>query len=87
MTTIAGISIGLGSLVVLLAVVYLLDRRRLREQLASVSRVAQTAAGPIEYTDVGTGPVIVHAHGMGGGFDHIQYCQFLVEAGFRVIVP
>ncbi len=87
MATLTSILIGLGSLVVLLVIAYLLDRWRLRKELASASQIVQTAIGSIEYVDVGTGPVVLHAHGMGGGFDHVQYCQFLIDAGFRVIVP
>lgn len=87
MSTSTSILIGLGFLVVLLPIVYLLDRRRLRTELASQSRIAQTVVGPIEYVDVGFGPIVLHAHGMGGGFDHVQHCQFLIDAGFRVIVP
>jgi pimeloyl-ACP methyl ester carboxylesterase len=87
MTTLTGILIGLGLLVVFLAVTYLLSRWRLRKKLASASQIIQTTVGPIEYIDVGTGTVVLHAHGMGGGFDHVQYCQFLIDAGFRVIVP
>jgi pimeloyl-ACP methyl ester carboxylesterase len=87
MATLTSILLGLGSLVVLLVIIYLLDRWRLRKELASASRIVQTAVGSIEYIDAGTGPVVLHAHGMGGGFDHVQYCQFLIDAGFRVIVP
>lgn len=79
--------ISLGALVAFMVSVYLLDRYRLRRKLASASRIIQTAVGPIEYIDAGTGAVVLHAHGMGGGFDHVQYCQFLIDAGFRVIVP
>jgi pimeloyl-ACP methyl ester carboxylesterase len=87
MATFTCILIGLGSLVILLVFTYLVSRGRLRKELASASHIAQTAVGPIEYIDVGSGTVILHAHGMGGGFDHVQYCQFLINAGYRVIVP
>lgn len=87
MATPTSILIGLVSLVILLVISYLLDRLRLRKELASASQILQTAVGPIEYIDIGTGPVLLHVHGMGGGFDHVQYCQFLIDAGFRVIVP
>ncbi len=87
MATLSYILIVIGSLLVLIVAVYLLSRRRLRKQLACASRIVQTAVGPIEYIDVGTGPVVLHSHGMAGGCDHVQYCQFLIEAGFRVIVP
>jgi hypothetical protein len=39
MTTLTGILIGLGALVPLLVVAHLLDRRRLRKELASASRI------------------------------------------------
>ncbi|HEX7974654.1 MAG TPA: alpha/beta hydrolase [Anaerolineales bacterium] len=87
MSTLASILIGIGSLILLLVITYLLDRWRLRKELASASQIVQTAVGPIEYIDVGSGTAVLHAHGMGGGFDHVQYCQFLIDAGFRVIVP
>jgi 2-hydroxy-6-oxonona-2,4-dienedioate hydrolase len=66
---------------------YMISQRRLRVKLASMSQILQTDAGLIEYIDQGTGPVILHAHGMAGGYDHIRWCEYLVKAGFRVIVP
>jgi pimeloyl-ACP methyl ester carboxylesterase len=87
MTPLFGILIGISSLVLLLLIAYLLNRGQLRKELASASRIIQTAAGPVEYIDVGTGTVVLHAHGMGGGFDHVQYCKFLIDSGYRVIVP
>lgn len=74
-------------LAVALFFAYFLSRRRLRVGLASQNQIIQTAAGPVEYMDAGKGPVVVHVHGMLGGFDHWKWCQFLVKAGFRVIVP
>ncbi len=87
MLTLTRILIGISFLVVLLVVIYLLKRSGLRKKLAAASQIVQTSAGPIEYIDIGSGPVVVHVHGMGGGFDHVKYCQFLIDAGFRVIVP
>jgi pimeloyl-ACP methyl ester carboxylesterase len=87
MAILTGVLIGLGSLVVILMIAYLLDRWQLRTDLSSASQIIQTAVGPIEYIDKGTDTVVFHAHGMGGGYDHVQYCQFLIDAGFRVIVP
>lgn len=74
-------------LTVAFASAYLLSRRRLRASLAAQSQVIQTPVGPVEYIDVGEGPVVVHVHGMLGGFDHWKWCWFLVKAGFRVIMP
>lgn len=67
-------------------IAYFISRGRLQAQLASQSQIIQTAVGPIEYIDVGQGPIVVHVHGMLGGFDHWKWCQFLVKSGFRVIV-
>jgi len=72
-------------LAVVLFCAYFFSRRRLRVRLASQSQIIQTAAGLVEYVDAGKGPVVVHVHGMLGGFDHWKWCQFLVKAGFRVI--
>jgi len=69
------------------AITYLLSRRKLRARLAGQSQVIQTSVGPVEYVDVGNGPVAVHVHGMLGGYDHWKWCEFLVNAGYRVIVP
>jgi pimeloyl-ACP methyl ester carboxylesterase len=70
-----------------LLIAYFVSRRRLRARLASQSQVIQTAIGLVEFIDVGSGPVVVHMHGMLGGFDHWKWCEFLVKSGFRVIVP
>jgi len=56
---------------------YFLSRRRLRVRLASQSQIIQTTAGLVEYMDAGKGPVVVHVHGVLGGFDHWKWCQLL----------
>jgi pimeloyl-ACP methyl ester carboxylesterase len=59
-----------------------------RERVASGSRIAQTACGPIEYAVVGTGPPILVVHGAGGGFDQaLGIAAPLVAAGLRVVAP
>ncbi len=73
--------------ITLVIVFYFLNRWRLKTQLASQSLIAQTSIGAVEYVDIGQGPVVFHAHGMLGGIDHARFCEFLVGAGFRVIVP
>ncbi|MGO9464519.1 MAG: alpha/beta fold hydrolase [Isosphaeraceae bacterium] len=44
-------------------------RRRAVEQLAAGSRVAVTARGPVEYAEIGQGPVVLALHGRPGGYD------------------
>jgi 2-hydroxy-6-oxonona-2,4-dienedioate hydrolase len=54
----------------------------------SVSRLANTSCGPIEYAVAGNGPPIFLIHGAGGGFDQgLQFGGPLIEAGFTVIAP
>ncbi len=74
-------------LTAVIATSYFLSRRKLRARLASRSQIIQTALGPVEYVDAGKGPVVVHAHGMLDGSDHWKWCDFLIQAGYRVIVP
>ena len=48
---------------------YQRDIVRARARTATGSRVISTPCGPIEYAEVGSGPVILPIHGAGGGFD------------------
>jgi pimeloyl-ACP methyl ester carboxylesterase len=62
------------------------DLQRARERIASGSRIADTACGPIEYAVAGDGPPVLVVHGAGGGFDQgLDFGQALVGRGFRVI--
>jgi pimeloyl-ACP methyl ester carboxylesterase len=48
----------------------------------------QTAAGPIEYAEQGTGYPLLSIHGAGGGYDQgLMIVADLVGEGFRVIAP
>jgi pimeloyl-ACP methyl ester carboxylesterase len=76
--------------VLLAAVVYLQYRTDLdsaRDALASGSRVAETACGPIEYSDTGAGPAVVLAvHGAGGGYFQMEgFARRFAADGFRVV--
>jgi pimeloyl-ACP methyl ester carboxylesterase len=52
------------------------------------SRIAQTAAGPVEYTERGVGPAVLVCHGAPGGYDQAALLgNGLALAGFRVIAP
>lgn len=56
------------------------------DRIASGSKIAQTACGPIEYATAGRGPAVLVVHGAGGGIDQaLMFGQPLVERGFRVI--
>jgi 2-hydroxy-6-oxonona-2,4-dienedioate hydrolase len=87
--------LGSGILVAALTIVAISVNHRYRADLAradarvhSVSRLAKTACGPIEYAIAGHGPPILLIHGSGGGFDQgLQFGSPLIEAGFTVIAP
>jgi pimeloyl-ACP methyl ester carboxylesterase len=65
---------------------YRRDIERARERVASGSRMAQTACGPIEYASAGEGPPLLIVHGAGGGFDQLlPFAAALVRAGYRVV--
>lgn len=51
------------------------------------SRIAQTSHGPIEYTLLGNGPVILVCHGTSSNCFSVEGCDPLVEAGFAVLTP
>ena len=56
------------------------------EVIAGGSRIAATACGPVEYLDIGSGPVLLLVHGAGGGFDQAsELAEALARDGNRVI--
>jgi pimeloyl-ACP methyl ester carboxylesterase len=64
------------------------DMRAARAALADRSEVASTAAGAIEYADVGEGPPLLTIHGAGGGFDQgLDNAAAMIGPGFRLIAP
>ncbi len=55
-------------------------------RLLGNSQVASTACGPIEYSDAGSGPVVLAIHGAGGGYSQMaEFSSFLAAVGFRVV--
>ena len=65
---------------------YRRDMRQARVDVATGSRIAETACGPIEYGAAGDGPPVLLVHGAGGGYDQgIDFGQPLVGRGFRII--
>lgn len=59
-----------------------------RERLRGVSRIAETACGPIEYAEAGAGIPLLSIHGAGGGFDQgLANAARLVGDGFRIVAP
>jgi pimeloyl-ACP methyl ester carboxylesterase len=51
------------------------------------SRIASTARGPIEYTLLGTGPVVLVCHGTSSNCFSTAGSTPLLEAGFAVLTP
>jgi len=65
---------------------YRRDIRLARKRVASGSRVAETARGPIEYAVAGEGPPVIVVHGAGGGFDQgLEIAGPIARSGFRVV--
>ena len=49
-----------------------------------------TAAGPVEYADLGSGPAVLAIHGTPGGYDQVAFMQSAAQMaprGYRVIAP
>ena len=51
------------------------------------SRVANTSRGPVEYTWLGSGPVILVCHGTSSNCFSVDGTAPLLEAGFSVLTP
>jgi pimeloyl-ACP methyl ester carboxylesterase len=51
------------------------------------SQIAQTSKGPIEYTLLGKGPLVLVCHGTSSNCFSTDVTKPLVEAGFRVLTP
>jgi len=82
--------LGLAALVAVAVIIrrFRAAHARALETVASGSQVAHLSCGPVEYADVGEGPVLLSIHGAGGGFDHgLSFAADLMGDGFRVIAP
>ncbi len=64
-----------------LFIAYFFSRRRLRARLASQSQVVQTALGPVEYIDVGKGPVVIHTSAITKPMTSRSYTFAIPEKG------
>ncbi len=51
------------------------------------SQIAQTPAGPIEYTLTGSGPVVLNIHGTSSDCFSTGGLSPLVERGFSLLTP
>jgi 2-hydroxy-6-oxonona-2,4-dienedioate hydrolase len=59
-----------------------------RDVVSRGSTLVETAAGPIEYAEHGSGYPLLSIHGAGGGYDQgLANVSDLVGDGFRVIAP
>lgn len=65
---------------------YQTDIRKARQRVRSVSRLADTPCGPLEYALAGEGVPVLVVHGAGGGFDQgMDIAAPLVGRGFQLI--
>lgn len=51
------------------------------------SQIAQTSKGPVEYTRLGKGPVVLVSHGTSSNCFSTELAEPLVEGGFCVLTP
>ena len=57
-----------------------------RRRVSKGSQIAETASGPIEYAETGSGAPLLAIHGAGGGYDQgLLIAGPLAEKGFRVV--
>jgi pimeloyl-ACP methyl ester carboxylesterase len=66
---------------------YRREMRDIRAALGSGSRIAKTAAGPIEYAETGDGRPMLVIHGAGGGYDQGLFVARDLSSRYRVIAP
>jgi 2-hydroxy-6-oxonona-2,4-dienedioate hydrolase len=65
---------------------YASDIAAARARVAKGSTLIETACGPIEYQEAGTGYPLLAVHGSGGGFDQgMAFAAPLVSQGIRVV--
>src|SRR6185369_2917959 len=70
----------------LISATYQRDISKARHRIAVGSQIIQTACGPIEYAEAGTGPPLLVVHGAGGGYAQgMDFGIDLAKRGFRVI--
>jgi pimeloyl-ACP methyl ester carboxylesterase len=76
------------AIVIVVALIYRGDLKRARDAAAKGGLIANTANGPIEYAERGTGLPLLTIHGAGGGFDQgLANAASLPGKDFRVIAP
>ncbi len=80
------VAVGAASALVFLS--YNDELSRARDEVSRGGRIANTAAGPIEYAEKGADIPLLSIHGAGGGFDQgLANVADLVGDGFRAIAP
>jgi 2-hydroxy-6-oxonona-2,4-dienedioate hydrolase len=66
---------------------YQVDLSQARQRVASGAKQIETACGPIQYAEFGTGAPMLMVHGAGGGYDQGVYFARIIGENYRWIVP
>jgi pimeloyl-ACP methyl ester carboxylesterase len=78
----------IGALIACIALSYRFSRHTILARMDEGSRMAETAAGPIQYSLIGeSGPHILFAHGTPGGFNHTPFFTPEGIEGYRLLTP
>ena len=81
-----GLALAAGFATAQVLAAYRRDLRAAHRRVNAISCIANTAAGPIEYAEVGAGAPVLVVHGAGGGIDQgLDLGAPLAAHGFRVI--
>lgn len=67
---------------------YRADLAAAHRRIAAGSMIVETADGPLEYAEAGSGTPVLLIHGAGGGFDQsLLIARQLLPPGYRVVAP
>lgn len=66
---------------------YQADLSQARQRVASGAKLIDTACGPIQYAEYGTGTPMLMVHGAGGGYDQGVFFAKIIGENFHWIVP
>jgi pimeloyl-ACP methyl ester carboxylesterase len=87
-TAMLSLGVGVAGAAAAIMAAFRSDLRAARSRLAGQSRLVETACGPVEMAESGSGPPALVVHGMAGGFDMgLIVGRGVLGEDYRVIAP